>query len=74
MASRFAPQSPRPLHKAPVARAGTSGTPGAEAARRAIGERTAAWPTPGPMRTGGGFNRKTKADVVKTRAKKAGLD
>lgn len=74
MASRFAPQSPRPIHKAPVARAGRSGTPGAEATGRKISERTAAWPAPGPMRKGGGFNRKTKADVVKTRAKKAGVD
>ena len=37
------------------------------------GEKTANWPTPTPS-PGVGFNRRTNWPVVKTRAKKAGID
>lgn len=38
-----------------------------------VKERTANWPTPGPT-WAGSFNRSTKVPVVKTRAKKHGID
>ena len=50
---------------------GSKGTPGREAAGGALTERTANWPTPGPMR-GAGFNRTTKMPTVKVAAKSAG--
>ena len=53
---------------------GGKGVPGAEAAKQKVTERTASWPTPGPMRAGGGFNRKTKVPTVKVSAKHAGCD
>lgn len=50
------------------------GTPGsASASAGPVKERTVAWPTPGPVwKTS--FNVKTRVPVVKTRAKKAGID
>ena len=75
MASRYFSEFPEKR----ISKAGTpppmgkGGTLGAEAAGRKITERTAAWPSPGPT-PGIGFNRKTRAHVVKTTAKRAGLD
>ena len=52
---------------------GPKGAPGAEAAKTKVTERTAPWPTPGPMRKTG-FNRKTKMPTVKVSARHAGCD
>ena len=38
-----------------------------------VTERTAAWPAPGPV-WATSFNRKTRVPVVKTRARKHGID
>ena len=52
---------------------GKDGVPGDEAKGRAIGEKTAAWPDPTPHWKGS-FNRATRVPVVKTRARKGGID
>lgn len=62
---------------AKITRGGLAPAPGTPASSSqkvgAVKERTAAWPTPGPTwKTS--FNVKTRVPVVKTRAKKAGID
>lgn len=58
---------------------GRSGTgnsmerPGKKKGAPDVAEKTANWPTPGPT-WAGSFNRETKVPVVKTRAKKHGID
>lgn len=73
MASRYF----NPLRKigtpGPTPAMGARGTPGAEASKMTIRERTANWPDPKPHWKGS-FNSKTKAHVVKTTAKRGGLD
>ncbi len=54
--------------KGPSTPTGPSPTP------KAITEKTAAWPTVGSTRRGGGFNRTTRFPVVKTHAAKQGVD
>ena len=51
---------------------GKTGDPGTETTG-ALSERTASWPVPGPQ-WGSSFNRATRVPVVKTRAKKGGID
>ena len=53
---------------------GSSTPKGSRPTPKAITEKTAAWPTVGPTRRGGGFNRATKFPVVKTYASKQGVD
>lgn len=47
--------------------------PGTKKGAPDVKEKTANWPTPGPT-WAGSFNRETKVPVVKTRAKKHGID
>jgi len=55
--------------------AGTPGTPGAEAAGKTPPTKTAPWPASGPGRaSGSGFNKTTKARVVKTTPHRIGVD
>lgn len=73
MASRYFSKT-RPIGKPGTPPAmGHVGTPGAEAAGKKITERTAAWPDPKPH-WNGSFNAKTRAAVVKTTARRAGID
>ena len=73
MASRYFSKT-QPIGKPGTPPAmGQRGTAGAEASKMTIRERTANWPDPTPHWKGS-FNAKTKAHVVKTTAKRAGLD
>lgn len=67
MANRYAKNLEGSGSGATVAKSGTSQKVSMP------GERTAAWPTPGPV-WASSFNRKTRVPVVKTRARKHGLD
>lgn len=73
MASRYFDEFRKIGKPGPTPAMGQRGTPGAEAAKTTVRERTSNWPDPQPHWTGS-FNRKTKAHVVKTTAKRAGLD
>lgn len=67
MANRYAKNLEGAGRGATVAKAGTSPKVSMP------GERTAAWPTPSPVwKTS--FNRSTRVPVVKTRARKHGID
>lgn len=72
MASRHHSNTNRPLDRieGPGLR---NGVPGVEKAGTKLSEKTANWPDPGPH-WDTSFNRATKVPVVKTRAKKGGLD
>lgn len=71
MASRFHSEFPEKKisgpGRGPVQKAGLSGK------GKMPGEKTANWKSPGPTK-GSNFNRKMKSPVVKTRAKKHGVD
>lgn len=73
MASRYFSKL-RPIGKPGIAPSpGKDGAPGAEAAKMKVRERTADWPDPGPHWKGS-FNSMMKSHVVKTTAKKGGLE